>query len=60
MADWDLATSSAGAMTTQLERAMSQEEEVVVSAWSPHWIFSRYDVKFLEDPEGGMGALKVL
>ncbi|MEL5939709.1 glycine betaine ABC transporter substrate-binding protein, partial [Tetragenococcus halophilus] len=56
LADWDLATSSAGAMTTQLERAMSQEEEVVVSAWSPHWIFSRYDVKFLEDPEGGMGG----
>ncbi|MCF1585078.1 ABC transporter permease/substrate binding protein [Tetragenococcus koreensis] len=54
--DWELATSSAGAMTTQLERAISQEEEVVVSAWSPHWIFSRFDVKFLEDPEGGMGG----
>jgi len=54
--DWELATSSAGAMTTQLERAISQQEEVVVSAWSPHWIFSRFDVKFLEDPEGGMGG----
>lgn len=54
--DWELATSSAGAMTAQLERAISQEEEVVVSAWSPHWIFSRFDVKFLEDPEGGMGG----
>lgn len=54
--NWKLTTSSAGAMTTQLERAISQEEEVVVSAWSPHWIFSRFDVKFLEDPKGGMGG----
>ncbi|KFN92637.1 ABC transporter permease/substrate binding protein [Tetragenococcus muriaticus] len=54
--NWELTTSSAGAMTTQLERAISQEEEVVVSAWSPHWIFSRFDVKFLEDPKGGMGG----
>lgn len=54
--NWELTTSSAGAMTTQLERAINQEEEVVVSAWSPHWIFSRFDVKFLEDPKGGMGG----
>lgn len=54
--DWQLTTSSAGAMTTQLERAISQKEEVVVSAWSPHWIFSRFDVKFLDDPEKGMGG----
>lgn len=54
--NWELTTSSAGAMTTQLERAINQQEEVVVSAWSPHWIFSRFDVKFLEDPEGSMGG----
>lgn len=56
LADWDLVTSSSGAMTTELANAISNEEEIVITGWSPHWMFSRYDLKYLEDPKGTMGG----
>lgn len=56
LSDWDLVASSGGAMTTELANAISNEEEIVITGWSPHWMFSRYDLKYLEDPEGTMGG----
>lgn len=56
LADWEVTISSAGAMTTQLERALNQEEEIVITGWTPHWMFSRFDLKFLEDPQATMGG----
>lgn len=53
---WKLTTSSAGAMTTQLDRAIKNKEEIVITGWKPHWIFSRYDLKFLADPKKSMGG----
>ncbi len=56
LADWDLVASSGGAMTTELASAISKKEEIVITGWSPHWMFSRYDLKYLEDPQGTMGG----
>ena len=56
LSDWSLATSSAGAMTTELESAIADQEEIVVTGWQPHWKFLEYDLKMLEDPEGTMGG----
>nr|WP_035053353.1 glycine betaine ABC transporter substrate-binding protein [Carnobacterium pleistocenium] len=55
LSDWELKTSSSGAMTVELGQAISNEEEIVITGWSPHWMFATYDLKYLEDPEGAFG-----
>ncbi len=55
LSDWTLQTSSTGAMLTAFGQAIQNEEEVVITGWSPHWIFLEYDVKYLEDPDGVYG-----
>lgn len=56
LADWELLPSSSGAMTVALGQAIENEEEVIVTGWSPHWKFSSYDLKYLEDPKGVFGG----
>lgn len=53
--DWQLSTSSSGAMTTQLGQAIKNEEPIIVTGWTPHWMFQTYDLKFLKDPKGVYG-----
>lgn len=53
--DWEVQVSSDGAMVTALGQAYENEEPIIVTGWSPHWKFSSYDLKFLEDPEGSFG-----
>ncbi|WP_058306457.1 glycine betaine ABC transporter substrate-binding protein [Gracilibacillus massiliensis] len=60
LSDWDLQTSSSGAMTTALGEAIDNEEEIIVTGWSPHWKFSQYDLKYLEDPNGGFGEAETI
>ena len=54
--DMDLLTSSEVAMVSTLGSAIDDEEWVVVTGWVPHFKFSQYDLKFLDDPEGTFGA----
>lgn len=56
LSDWNVQTSSSGAMMTQLADAYESEEEIIVTGWSPHWKFQSYDLKYLEDPEGSFGG----
>jgi glycine betaine/proline transport system substrate-binding protein len=55
LSDWKVATSSSGAMTVALGQAIKNKEDIVITGWSPHWMFAKYDLKYLEDPEGTMG-----
>ncbi len=36
-------------MTIRLENAIKRRENIVVTGWEPHWIFARYELRFLED-----------
>lgn len=56
LSDWELQVSSTGAMLTALRQAYASEEEIVITAWRPHWMFSEFDLKILEDPEGAYGT----
>lgn len=55
LSGWTHQTSSTGAMVTELEQAINNEEEIVVTGWTPHWMFIQMDLKFLEDPENAYG-----
>jgi glycine betaine/proline transport system substrate-binding protein len=51
-----LVSASGAAMTAVLDRAYRQQRWVVVTAWQPHWIFARYKLRFLEDPQRVLGG----
>lgn len=55
LAGWEQELSSAGAMLTELSEAIDNEEPIVFSAWSPHYKFAKWDLKYLEDPQGIYG-----
>lgn len=46
--DYDLISSSGPAMTSALQKAYENEEWIVVTGWKPHWMFGRFDLKFLK------------
>lgn len=58
LADWSLLPSSSGAMTVALDQAIKNEEEIIITGWSPHWKFVKYDLKYLEDPKGIYGGVE--
>ncbi|HKM04936.1 MAG TPA: glycine betaine ABC transporter substrate-binding protein [Lachnospiraceae bacterium] len=53
--DMELIPGSGPAMTAFLGTAIENEEPVVVTGWSPHWKFAKWDLKFLEDTENVFG-----
>ncbi len=57
---WEVQSSSSGAMTTELGTAIDNEEDIIVTGWSPHWKFQEYDLKYLEDPEGTFGEAETI
>ncbi|MGT2933757.1 ABC transporter permease/substrate binding protein [Streptococcus catagoni] len=56
LSDWELTSASTGAMTTSLDQAIKKKEEIVITGWSPHWMFAKYDLKYLKDPKKSYGS----
>ena len=51
-----LISSSGAGMTAALSRAINRQQWIVVTGWSPHWMFSRWKLRYLEDPQGSLGG----
>ncbi|ADH97716.1 glycine betaine ABC transporter substrate-binding protein [Salisediminibacterium selenitireducens] len=49
--DLELVPSSEPAMLSEIGNRIEAGEAIVAPLWTPHWVFSEYDLKFLEDPE---------
>lgn len=53
--NWQLQTSSTAAMTSTLDKAIKDKRPIVVTGWQPHWMFTKYPIKFLKDPKNVYG-----
>jgi glycine betaine/proline transport system substrate-binding protein len=50
-----LVESSTSAMLSELDRAYRMREPIVFFGWSPHWMNTRYDIRYLKDPSDLQG-----
>jgi len=53
--DWELVEGSSAAMTAALTEAYKNKQPIIVTGWTPHWMFSKFEMKYLEDPKGIFG-----
>ncbi|MEV0964950.1 ABC transporter permease/substrate binding protein [Streptomyces sp. NPDC049910] len=53
--EYDVVDGSTPGMLAELKRAYDKKEPIVTTLWSPHWAYSTYDLKKLEDPKGSWG-----
>jgi glycine betaine/proline transport system substrate-binding protein len=53
--DYNLQISSEAGMLTTVDRAMRSEDWFVATSWSPHWMFGKYDIRYIEDPKKSLG-----
>ncbi|WP_449621232.1 glycine betaine ABC transporter substrate-binding protein [Robertmurraya sp. Marseille-Q9965] len=60
LADWEVVESSSAAMASELQKAYENEEPIIVTGWTPHWKFAKFDLKYLEDPKGVYGEAEVI
>jgi glycine betaine/proline transport system substrate-binding protein len=52
----ELIEGSDATMTAALGNAVDRNQWVVVTGWSPHWMFGVWDLKYLDDPKGILGG----
>lgn len=43
------------AMLDSLHIAIQNKQPIIITGWTPHWMFARYDLKFLDDPHLSFG-----
>lgn len=51
--EFNVIASSAPATWAALDRAVSREEDIAVTAWRPHWKWGRFDLRYIEGAQTG-------
>ncbi len=55
--DQSLVQATTAAMLAEVDRAYTVKEPIAFVAWTPHWMNQKYDLRYLRDPKGALGAL---
>jgi glycine betaine/proline transport system substrate-binding protein len=50
--DFEQITSSGPAMVASLDKAVTNNEWIVITGWKPHFKWMNFDIKYLDDPKG--------
>ncbi|UFT99875.1 glycine/betaine ABC transporter [Radiobacillus kanasensis] len=58
LSGWEQQKASTGAMLTELGDAIDNEEPIVVAGWTPHYMFAKWDLKYLKDPKNVYGDVE--
>ncbi len=58
LTDYQLISASDAAMLSGVERAERRKDWIVATAWSPHWMFAKSELRYLDDPKGSLGGLE--
>lgn len=56
LSKWNLQESSSAAMVKVLQDAYAKKEPIVITGWTPHWMFADMDLKYLDDPKKVYGG----
>lgn len=51
LGDWQLIPSSTAAMLVEVGKHIKNKQWVAFIGWRPHWMNSKYDLKYLNDPQ---------
>ena len=57
---YTLMDGSDAVMVGALADAIRNKKWIVVTGWSPHWMFGRWQLKYLEDPKKSLGEEEVI
>ena len=60
MTDMQLVGGSGAIMTDVLRDKIQNKQWVVVTGWTPHWKFARWDLKYLKDPKNVYGGAEYI
>ena len=53
---WTLVEGSSAAMMAELKKSYAAEKPIIVTGWSPHWMFASFNLKYLDDPKSVFGG----
>ncbi|MDJ0388989.1 glycine betaine ABC transporter substrate-binding protein [Roseomonas sp. E05] len=53
--DYTVQESGEAGMLAMLQRAIRGKDWIVFSGWNPHWMFNKFDLRYLDDPKLSMG-----
>jgi glycine betaine/proline transport system substrate-binding protein len=56
LAGYHLQSSSEAGMLAAVSRAYQSKQWVVATVWSPHWLWQKWQMRYLKDPKGTLGG----
>ncbi|EPJ76829.1 MULTISPECIES: glycine betaine ABC transporter substrate-binding protein [Pseudomonas] len=53
---YKMVASSESGMLSELDRNLKRDKWSLINAWSPHWMFSKWPLRYLDDPKHVFGG----
>lgn len=54
--DYELLPGTGPKMAMKVGKAIKKDRWIVATAWRPHWMWAKYDLRYLDDPKGVFGG----